>query len=183
MRRKTRPSNPTITKRLTKSRVYYYYDKRTKKRISKATYYRRLRNYRPRQKKKTTKKFKKTAYKGRFAVGNTYTFSTNVLFSNYSIQQLTKKIDGYYQQIRQRLKPGNHFVYLRLRGYLITPDEKVLFHRNTARSFIKEYRNNDYRTSQISDVLETIFELFGESRYSADDFQLTQVSINKRKDA
>lgn len=191
MPRKTkRPKLHTVTKKLT-SRGYYFYETKTKKRISKESYYRRLKRHQSKiisrrsklQKKKIrASKIKKERVNTTFAHGFNFSKKVRIFFEASNVEFIVKVIDSFFLEVKKRFKSLKELMYIELSGLLYADDEIDLV-RTTRISFVQEYSKESFRKEEIRRTVEKIYELIGQQFYEygeVTDFQLKQISINQR---
>lgn len=189
-RKQKTPKLKTVTKRLTQ-RGYYYYETKSRKRISKVSYYRRLKRHRNRtfakratfQKKKIrASKIKKESVNTTFAHGFNFSKKVRIFFEASNVEFIVSVINTFFLEVKKRFKTLKKLMYIELSGVLFADDEIDLI-RTTRISFVKEYMKETFRKEEIERTVQKIYELIGQQFYEygeVTDFQLKQISINQR---
>lgn len=183
--------NKTVTKRKNKKGKFLFYSLRTKKRISKQSYYSRLKLYHTRvknqkQKIETTRlssDIKRRPVRLKYAQGFDYITETNLTDDNPGREEIINQIDDIFLETTKRYKAfkDRTVVFIRLIGKIfLSNGDELEFYRATDNSYFDQYKEQVFRLGQITAAVDHYIDYKGDSKYKADGFLISQVVISRR---
>lgn len=138
-------------KRLGKNKKYYYFS-RQGKRISKLKYYSRL--------KARRSTIHQEKYQGKYANGQNFSKKVKFFLSKTSPQTIIASAEKFFTSVLSRFKRLKHAMYFNFKGtILLDTGERELLERNTKRSFVEEFKNQEFRIELINDAVQSMYDL------------------------